>query len=107
MDFNIIAHNCWVLKYLSKFNFQVNGLEVKVSVANFRKNKTKKKTKKKTHTHTHTQKQQQQNNNVVIALVPKFINRFQYNHRNVGYDNISSKFYFQVAGLKVKVTVVI
>ena len=43
----------------------------------------------------------------VIALVPTFINGFQYNHINVGYDNILSKFNFQVAGRKVKVTLII
>ena len=45
--------------------------------------------------------------NFVITLAPTFIDGFLYNHTNVGYDNISSKFDFQSPGLKMKVTVAI
>ena len=43
----------------------------------------------------------------VIALAHTFIDGFSYDHTNVGYDNISSKFDFQGPGHKVKVTLAI
>ena len=38
--------------------------------------------------------------NFVIAIVPTFVNGFYItSHINFGYDNISSKFNFQVVGI--------
>ena len=67
--------NVWYSNILSKFNFQVAGLKVKVIVAIFRKK------------------------DFVIALAPAFIN---ISSHICGYDNISSRFDFQGPGLKVK-----
>ena len=42
-----------------------------------------------------------------MALVLHLLMDFNITHINVWYDNISSKFNFQVVGLKVKVTLAI
>ena len=47
------------------------------------------------------------NNNTLLWRKCLFIDGFYYNHINIGYYNISSKFDFQGPGLKVKVVVAI
>ena len=69
----------------SKFNFQCPGLKVKVTVAILRKQKT---------------------TNLCHRSSPYIYQLISiYLHAIVGYYNISSNFNFQVAGLKVRVTV--